>query len=137
MSTAAISSYLWVALGGALGSVGRFWLSGLVAARMGPAFPWGTLLVNVSGSFVIGLLAALVEPGGRRYLSPAGREFFMYGLCGGYTTFSSFSLQTLELVREGEMGRAGLNLVASVLLCLVAVWLGYLLGLGLNHGKRV
>jgi CrcB protein len=136
MSAAAVTTYLWIALGGALGSVGRFWLSGLVAARIGSAFPWGTLLVNVSGSFAIGLLAALVEPGGRRYLPPAGREFFMYGLCGGYTTFSSFSLQTLELMHEGELGRAGLNVVASVLLCLAAVWLGYLLGLGLNNGKR-
>jgi CrcB protein len=136
MSAAAITTYVWVALGGALGSVGRFWLSGLVATRIGSAFPWGTLLVNVSGSFLIGLLGALVEPGGRRYLSPAGREFFIYGLCGGYTTFSSFSLQTLELVREGEIARAGMNALGSVVLCLVAVWLGYLLGLSLNNGKR-
>jgi len=89
------------------------------------------------GSFLIGLLAAVGEPGGRRYLSPAGREFFMYGLCGGYTTFSSFSLQTLELMREGDVAKAGFNVLGSVALCLVAVWLGYLLGLSLNNGKRV
>jgi len=134
---AALTTYLWIALGGALGSVGRYWLSGLVAARTGGVFPWGTLVVNVTGSFVIGLVAALTEPGGRRYLNPAGREFFIYGLCGGYTTFSSFSLQTLELIREGDMARAGANMVGSVILCMVAVWLGYLLGLSLNNGKRV
>jgi len=129
-------AYLWIALGGALGSVGRYWLSGVVTDRTGGAFPWGTLLVNVSGSFLIGLLAALTEPGGRRYLGPSGRQFLMYGLCGGFTTFSAFSLQTLELLREGDLAKAGVNAVGSVLLCLVAVWLGYLLGLSLNNGKR-
>jgi CrcB protein len=129
-------AYLWIALGGALGSVGRYWLSGILTERTGGAFPWGTLLVNVSGSFIIGLLAALTEPGGRRYLSPAGRQFFMYGVCGGYTTFSSFSLQTLELLREGDFAKAGANVLGSVVLCMVAVWLGYLLGLTLNNGKR-
>jgi fluoride exporter len=129
-------AYLWIALGGALGSVGRYWLSGVMTERAGGTFPWGTLLVNVSGSFVIGLLAALAEPGGRRYLSPTGRQFFMYGICGGYTTFSSFSLQTLELLREGDFAKAGANALGSVVLCMVAVWLGYLLGLSLNNGKR-
>ena len=129
-------AYLWIALGGALGSVGRYWLSGVVTGRTDGTFPWGTLLVNVSGSFVIGLLAALTEPGGRRYLSPAGRQFFMYGVCGGYTTFSSFSLQTLDLLREGDFAKAGANVLGSVVLCMVAVWLGYLLGLTLNNGKR-
>jgi CrcB protein len=128
--------YLWIGLGGALGSIGRYWLSGLIAERTAGTFPWGTLLVNVSGSFLIGLLAALMEPGGRRYLSPAGRQFFMYGLCGGYTTFSSFSLQTLELLRAGDLAKAGANMLGSVLLCMLAVWLGYLLGLTLNQGKR-
>jgi CrcB protein len=81
-------------------------------------------------------LAALTEPGGRRYLGSGGRAFLMYGLCGGYTTFSSFSLQTFELIREGECLKAGLNAVLSVVLCMVAVWVGYVLGLALNHGKR-
>ena len=137
MNAASVMAYLWIALGGALGSVGRYWLSGLVAVRAGGVFPWGTLVVNVTGSFLIGLLAALAEPGGRRYLGPAGREFFIYGVCGGYTTFSSFSLQTLDLIREGDMAKAGFNVLGSVALCMVAVWLGYLFGLSLNNGKRV
>ena len=128
-------AYLWIAMGGALGSVGRFWFSGVVGRQFGETFPWGTLLVNVSGSFVIGLLAALAEPGGRRFIGPTGRQFFMYGVCGGYTTFSSFSLQTLELVREGDWFKAGANVAGSVVFCLVAVWLGYALGASLNAGK--
>ena len=130
-------TYLWVALGGAVGSVGRFALSGLIAERAGGTFPWGTLIVNISGSFLIGLLAAIAEPGGRRYLGPAGRSFMMYGVCGGYTTFSSFSLQTLELLRAGDWLKAGANALASVAVCLVAVWLGYVLGLTINQGKRI
>ena len=128
-------AYLWIAIGGALGSVGRFWFSGVIGRQFGETFPWGTLLVNSSGSFVIGLLAALAEPGGRRFIGPTGRQFFMYGVCGGYTTFSSFSLQTLELMRDGDWFKAGANAAGSVVLCLVAVWLGYALGAGFNTGK--
>ena len=128
-------AYLWIAIGGALGSVGRFWLSGVIGRRFGETFPWGTLLVNVSGSFAIGLLAALAEPGGRRFISPTGRQFLMYGVCGGYTTFSSFSVQTLELLRDGDWLKAGANAAGSVILCLVAVWLGYALGAGFSAGK--
>jgi CrcB protein len=129
-----MTAYLWIAIGGALGSVGRYWFSGVVAARFGETFPWGTLLVNVSGSFVIGLIAALAIPEGR--LDPRSRlfatEFFMIGVCGGYTTFSSFSLQTLNLLRDGEWLQAGGNALLSVVLCMVAVWLGYLLGSAIN-----
>ncbi len=128
-------AYLWIAIGGALGSVGRYWFSGVVSRQFGETFPWGTLLVNISGSFAIGLLAALAEPGGRRFIGPTGRQFFMYGVCGGYTTFSSFSLQNLELMRDGDWVKAGANAVGSVALCLVAVWLGYALGMGFNAGK--
>jgi CrcB protein len=128
-------AYLWIALGGALGSVSRFWFSGVIGRRFGETFPWGTLLVNVSGSFAIGLLAALAEPGGRRFISPTGRQFLMYGVCGGYTTFSSFSVQTLELLRDGDWFKAGANAAGSVLLCLVAVWLGYAFGAGFSAGK--
>ena len=117
-------SYFWVCLGGALGSGARFWLSGLVAERIGQTFPLGTLAVNVTGSFLIGVLAGMTIPEGRWMLSPTAREFLMIGVCGGYTTFSSFSLQTLNLAQDGEWLRAGTNTVLSVILCLVATWLG-------------
>jgi fluoride exporter len=130
-------AYLWVAVGGALGSVGRFWLSGLVAARFGEAFPLGTLVINVTGSFAIGIFAALAIPEGR--VDPQSRafatQFLMIGVCGGYTTFSSFSLQTLNLLREREWLYAGGNVILSIILCMIAVWLGYLLGAMLNSMK--
>ena len=128
-------AYLWVATGGALGSVGRYWLSGMVATRVGETFPWGTLAVNVSGSLVIGILSALAAPEGRWPVSPEFRLFMMIGVCGGYTTFSSFSLQTLNLLRDGEWFYAIGNVLLSVVLCLVGVWLGYLLGAFLNSTK--
>ena len=128
-------TYLWVALGGALGSAGRFWLSGLIANRFGESFPLGTLVVNVSGSLVIGFLAALAAPEGRLLPSPGLRQFLMLGVCGGYTTFSSFSLQTLNLLREREWLSAGGNVLLSIVLCLIAVWLGYLLGAAVNSLK--
>jgi len=120
-------TYLLVALGSAIGGVARYWCSGLVAARAGEAFPWGTLVVNVTGSFIIGALAAMSEPDGRWYLSPGARQFLMIGVLGGYTTFSSFSLQTLNLLREGQWLYAAGNVFASVAMCLVAVWLGFVL----------
>jgi len=129
-------AYIWVALGGALGSVARFWFSGLVARQFGETFPWGTILVNISGSFVIGFLAALTESEGRWFMSPAMRQFFMIGVCGGYTTFSSFSLQTLNLLREREWLYAGGNILISVAFCMVAVWIGYALGAALNHPAK-
>ena len=128
-------AYLWVAIGGALGSVGRFWLSGLVATRYGETFPWGTLAINVTGSFVIGFLAAFAAAEGRVQLSPGFRQFFMIGVCGGYTTISSFSLQTLNLMRDREWLYAGGNVILSVVLCMIAVWLGWLLGAAFNSMK--
>ena len=127
--------YLLIALGGALGSVTRFWLNGVISAQTGPEFPWGTLLINVTGSFLIGFFFTLTEPGGRVFASSNTRQFFMTGLCGGYTTFSSFSLQTLTLARAGEWFRAGANTVGSVVACLVAVWLGHLAASALNQMK--
>jgi len=128
-----LAVYLAVALGSALGGVGRFWLSGLAAQRLGETFPWGTLVVNVSGSFAIGLFAALTGPDGRWIVSPRFSGFFTAGLCGGYTTFSSFSLQTLKLAQEGQMLYAFANVVASVVVCLLGVWLGHVLGQTLNR----
>jgi fluoride exporter len=128
-------SYLWIAIGGALGSVARFWFSGIVARQFGETFPWGTLLVNISGSFAIGFFAALTGPDGRWLVNPTGRQFFMIGVCGGYTTFSSFSLQTLSLLEDGEWWYAGANAVLSVLLCLAGVWLGHLFATAINSSK--
>src|SRR5437773_5355949 len=118
-------SYVWIGLGGALGSIARFWFSGYVARHFGEIFPWGTLLVNVSGSFVIGFFASITGPDGRWLVGPSARQFFMIGVCGGYTTFSSFSLQTLNLAHEGEWFRAAANSIASLVLCLIAVWFGH------------
>ncbi len=128
-------AYLWVALGGALGSVGRYWVSGLVAERFGETFPWGTILINITGSFIIGVFAAFTDPEGRVLASPGFRQFLMIGICGGYTTFSSFSLQTLRLAQDREWLYAGGNVLLSVTLCLIAVWLGYLLGATFNSMK--
>ena len=127
--------YTLIALGGALGSVARFALNGVISSHFGETFPWGTFLVNVTGSFVIGFFATLTGPEGRVFASGNTRMFFMTGLCGGYTTFSSFSLQTLALAREGEWLRAGANTVGSVIACLVAVWLGHLAAASLNQMK--
>jgi CrcB protein len=128
-------NYFWIGLGGALGSVARFWLSGFIARHFGETFPLGTLLVNVSGSFAIGFFATVTDTEGRWLVSPAFRQFFMAGVCGGYTTFSSFSLQTLTLAQDGEWLKAGANAVASLAFCLIAVWLGHLAGLSLNPTK--
>ena len=123
-------AYLWVAIGGALGSVGRFWLNGLISSRFGETFPWGTMLINITGSFIIGVIGALANPEGRMDSSSRAfvTQFIMIGICGGYTTFSSFSLQTLNLLRDREWLYAGGNVLLSVLLCMMAVWLGYALG---------
>jgi CrcB protein len=130
-------AYLWVAIGGALGSMARYGLGGLVSDKFGQAFPWGTLVINVTGSFVIGFLGALTAPGGK--MTPQSRvlatQLLITGVCGGYTTFSSFSLQTLNLLRDREWLYAGGNIVLSVILCMIAVWLGYLLGNMFNAMK--
>lgn len=116
--------YFWIALGGAIGTVARFWLSGTISERWGETFPTGTLVVNITGSFLIGFLASLTGPQGS-WLAPSElRAFLMIGICGGYTTFSSFSLQTLDLMRDREWLYAGLNILGSVALCLVATWFG-------------
>jgi fluoride exporter len=127
-----MENYLWVALGGAIGTTGRYWLSGVVARAFGETFPWGTLIINVTGSFVIGFFAALTGPDGRVFASSTTRQFVMVGLCGGYTTFSSFSLQTLNLMNDGEWANAAANIGLSVILCLLAVWAGSVLASSIN-----
>jgi CrcB protein len=123
---------VWIGLGGGLGSVARYVASGWVARHFGETFPWGTLLVNVTGSFLIGLFAVLTAPDGRWLVPAVGRQCFMIGVLGGYTTFSSFSLQTLNLAQGGEWGRAIVNVLLSMLGCLLAVWFGALLGAQCN-----
>jgi fluoride exporter len=123
--------YFWLGLGGAIGTIARFWLNGIISRHYGETFPFGTLAINVTGSFIIGLFFALTGPEGRWLVGPTFRMFFMIGICGGYTTFSSFSLQTLNLARDGEWLYAGGNVVLSVVLCLVAVWLGNMIGVSL------
>src|SRR5678815_4772724 len=113
-----MKDYLWIGMGSALGGMGRYWLSGMIADRCGAAFPWGTIVVNVSGSFLIGLIGGLTESGGRLLAPPTAREFLMLGILGGYTTFSSFSLQTLNLAREGQWFYASAYVGLSVVLCL-------------------
>jgi CrcB protein len=124
---------LWVAVGSALGGVVRYWCSGFIARYMGESFPWGTISVNVVGSLLIGLFATLSGPDGRLLMGSAARQFVMLGLFGGFTTFSSFSLQTLALFQNGEWLRAGANIGLSVLLCLVGVWIGHGLGVVVNR----
>jgi CrcB protein len=118
------ASFLWVAVGGALGSVTRYWLAIFVAGLTGPYFPWGTLLINVLGSFLIGWFGAWTGANGSVVVSPDIRVFVMVGICGGFTTFSSFSLQTLELLSAGEVVWAACYVLGSVALCLLAVWAG-------------
>ena len=126
---------LWIFIGGGLGSLARWGASGWIANAFGQTFPWGTLVVNITGSFVVGLFATLTGPDGR-WLAPATfRQFFMLGVCGGYTTFSSFSLQTLALAEDGQWFKAGANAVLSLVLCLVGVWLGHVLAVEMNSMK--
>lgn len=124
---------LWVALGSAIGGVARYWCSGLVARMVGETFPWGTLIVNAVGSLLIGLIATMSGPDGRFIVPAEARQFLMAGVLGGFTTFSSFSLQTLALARDGQWLLVGANIVGSVVLCLVMVWAGHTLATLINR----
>ena len=128
-------TYLAVGAGGAIGTIARYFLSGVVASAFGETFPWGTLIINVTGSFVIGVFAVLTGPDGRYLVGSVTRQFVMIGLCGGYTTFSSFSIQTLSLMRDGEWLYAGWNVVGSVVLCLIFVWFGATIAGEINQLK--
>lgn len=130
-----LENSLWIALGGALGTLGRYWISEAFSGWFGSGFPWGTVFINVTGSFVIGFFGTLTGPDGRVLVSTAARQFVMIGLCGGYTTFSSFSLQTLDMAQKGEWSVAGIHIVGSVVLCLVGVWAGAIAASMLNQLK--
>ena len=126
-------AYVWIGIGGALGSIGRAWLALAVARITGPQFPWGTILINIVGSFVIGFFGTLTASGSRFSVPPDARAFVMVGICGGFTTFSSFSLQTLELARDGRLGQALGNIGLSVILCLSAVAVGHYAAAAMNR----
>ena len=129
--------YLWIAAGSALGGVARYFCTGVASRLLGETFPWGTLFVNVTGSFIIGFFATLTGPDGRIFAGTTTRQFVMTGILGGFTTFSSFSLQSLNLANDGEWLYAGANIVLSVVLCLIAVWIGHVMAVGLNTMKWV
>lgn len=129
-------TYLYIAIGGAIGSCGRFAVSSAFARAVGEVFPWGTIIVNISGCFVIGVLATITGPDGRAVVPSDVRAFLLIGICGGYTTFSSFSLQTLTLIRSGDMLGAGMNALVSFVACMVAVWAGAVVGQLLNAAPR-
>jgi CrcB protein len=125
--------YLSVALGTAIGGIARALVSLAAIEVAGPGFPWGTLAVNVVGSFVIGFYATLSAPEGRLFVSARKRHFVMTGICGGFTTFSVFSLETLRLATDGDYTRAALNVGISVATWLAAVWLGHALAARINR----
>ncbi len=121
-------NYLAVAFGGAAGSVARYWVGLRLAEKFGEHLPWGTLFVNISGSLLIGLLTSPVFLPAREPWPIATRHLLVVGLCGGYTTFSAFSLQNMQFMHRGEWGKALINITLSVAGCLTATWLGWLLG---------
>lgn len=124
--------YFWIAIGSALGGMARYWCSGISARLLGETFPWGTLLINIVGSFAIGFFGTLTGPDGRIFVGATARQFVMIGICGGFTTFSSFSLQTLNLFNDSEWLLAGSYVGGSVTLCLIGVWAGHALAVALN-----
>jgi CrcB protein len=124
--------YVLIWLGSGFGGALRYWVSTLSTTALIGTFPWGTLIVNVTGSFLIGLVAGLGGAENRFGIPATTRQFLMTGICGGYTTFSSFSLQTLTLLQNGEALKAAGNIGTSLVLCLAATWLGQLAGAALS-----
>jgi CrcB protein len=131
-----VTQYLIIGLGGALGSMLRFGIGSLIDStvqKTGQIFPWGTIIVNITGCFVIGFIFTISASEGRIILGSLTRNFILIGILGGYTTFSSFSLQTLTLAQDGQWWGAAANVLLSVVLCLVGVWLGAMLAGSLNQ----
>lgn len=122
-----LGTLMWVAFGSAVGGMARFFLSGFVGRRIGETFPWGTMAVNFTGAFAIGLIAGAAD-GRLLFDKPAAWALVVTGFLGSYTTVSSFSLQTLALARDGDLLRAGGNVALSVVLCLCAVAAGFAIG---------
>ena len=124
MKSPALLDYGAIMAAGALGVGARMWVSGALAQLFGEAFPVGTLVANLTGCFVIGLFWGMCGPDGPFLVPGLARQAVMIGFLGGYTTFSSFSLQTLELLQNGQFGLGALNAAASLFGCLAACWLG-------------
>ena len=131
-----LQQYIVIGLGGALGSMLRFGLGSLIDSNVqktGQIFPWGTVIVNITGCFIIGFIFTISSSEGRIILSSLTRNFIMIGILGGYTTFSSFSLQTLTLMQAGQRWEAAANVLLSVVLCLAGCWLGAMVANSLNQ----
>lgn len=131
----AATLYAAVAVGTVIGGVLRAIASLAIHGHAEPGFPWATLFVNATGSFAIGLYATLSGPEGRLLAGPAQRQLVMTGICGGYTTFSVFSLETMRLVEEGDLPAAGINVGLSVVAWLAAIWAGHAIATRLNRLK--
>ena len=129
--------YLWVALGSAIGGCLRYALGRELLPQHSAVFPWSTVLINIIGSFVIGFFGTLTVGGSRWAVPESTRIFVMVGLCGGFTTFSAFSLQTFDLLRSGYWGRALLNVGLSILLCLGAVAVGHWIAQQSSHAVAI
>jgi CrcB protein len=125
IQTVTLDACLLVGLGGAVGGASRFVVSDAVGRRLGTTFPWGTLVVNITGALLIGIVVGMARIYAGAFNSPQIHELIITGLLGGYTTVSSFSLQTVNLVRDRRAGLAMLNVFASTMLCLLAVAFGY------------
>ncbi len=127
LSTLLRHPYVLAGLGGAIGSVGRVMMTNVITRWMGEEFPFGTIVVNVTGALIMGLLAGYsVSDPGKLIFSPPIRTFLMIGVLGGYTTFSSFSLQTFLLLEQGNISGAILNVLISVVLCIMGIWIGFM-----------
>jgi len=118
--------YVMVGLGGCIGALLRFWLGGYISNRMGSRFPYGTFVINITGSFLIGFILTLLAE--RTHWSPNWRYLIPIGFIGAYTTFSTFEYETLRSLQDGEVLMAGLNVSLSVIVGFVAVWLGMVMG---------
>jgi CrcB protein len=131
-----VALYAAVVLGSVIGAVLRALASLVLLNYAGSGFPWGTLFVNVTGSFAIGFYAALTGPDGRMFAGPRQRQFVMTGMCGGYTTFSAFSLETFRFLQVDDLLAAGFNVGISIISWFAAVWLGYVIATRLNRLRR-
>jgi fluoride exporter len=121
-----MEKFLYIGIGGFLGSISRYWLSTVIYRKLGESFPYGTLSVNIIGSFIIGLLMSMFE---ERFLAqPELRLFLVVGVIGGFTTFSSFSFETVALIRAGNFLYAAMNVTVSIFVCLTFTWIGTIIG---------